>query len=201
MRLKHGRARMVGHGRGGRGATGRGKPIENVGDQGAASQTQQGVDRGVTSHSRRTQQGAGRGNPTPVVSEAHSGAGGRETSPDMPVIPSQFAREVATTMLEMERTRQEEICIQREIRKIFDTVRIIKDDMKVSFASYQLVREAKGEDRDMTLADFESTFEDQYFFEAYRDELRDLFKKLVHGDMTILEYAIIFQSLSRFAPE
>ncbi|GFY97855.1 hypothetical protein Acr_12g0003960 [Actinidia rufa] len=157
--------------------------------------------------------GSSRGNPTPVVPKAHSGAGGRETDPDMPVIPSQFAREVAAAMLEMERTRHEEIRIQREvtsarfregmkefckmnppsfdslgdpmvaghwlsqIRKIFDTVRITKDDMK---------------------ADFESTFEDQYFFESYRDELREQFEKLVQGHMTIFEYAIKFQSLSRF---
>ncbi|GFY88893.1 hypothetical protein Acr_06g0008330 [Actinidia rufa] len=103
---------------------------------------------------------------------------GRETAPEVPVIPSQFAREVAAAMLEMERTRHEEIRIQREatsarfrdgmkefrkmnppsfdglgdpvvaghwlsqIRKIFDTVRITEDDMKVSFASYQLVDEA-----------------------------------------------------------
>ncbi|XP_057497363.1 uncharacterized protein LOC130782081 [Actinidia eriantha] len=238
---------MVGRGRRGRSATGRGTPIEDVGDQGVASQTQQGVDHGVTSRSRRTQQGMGRGNPTPVVFEAHSGAGGRETAPDVPVIPSQFAREVAAAMLEMERTRHEEIRIQREatsarfregmkefrkmnppsfnglgdpvvaghwlsqIRKIFDIVRITEDDMKVSFASYQLVgeankwwesiKEAKGVDRDMTWADFESTFEDQYFSEAYRDELREQFEKLVQGDMTVSEYAIKFQSLSRFAPD
>ncbi|GFZ01085.1 hypothetical protein Acr_14g0007200 [Actinidia rufa] len=100
---------MASHSRGGRGATGQGTPIEDVGDQGVASQTQQGGDRGATSHSRRTQQGVGRGNPTPVVPEAHSGASGRETDTDVPVIPSQFAREVAAAMLEMERTRHEEI--------------------------------------------------------------------------------------------
>ncbi|GFZ18303.1 hypothetical protein Acr_27g0000420 [Actinidia rufa] len=195
MGPKRGRARMVGRGREGRGATGRGTPIEDVGDQGVASQTQQGVDRGVTSRGSSTRQGAGRGNPTPVVPEAHSGASGRETTPEVPVIPSQFAREVAAAMLEMERTRHEEICIQREatsarfregmkefrkmnppsfdglgdpvvaghwlsqIRKIFDTVRITEDDMKVSFASYQLIgeanewwesiKEAKGVDRDL----------------------------------------------------
>ncbi|GFZ11680.1 hypothetical protein Acr_23g0000650 [Actinidia rufa] len=150
---------MAGRGRGGRGATGRGTPIEDVGDQGVASQTQQGVDCGVTSRSRRTQQGAGRGNPTPVVPKAHSGAGGREIASDVPVIPSQFAREVAAAMLEIERTRHEEIPGHwlSQIRKIFDNVRITEDDMKVSFASYQLVgevnewwesiKEAKGMDR------------------------------------------------------
>ncbi|GFZ06878.1 hypothetical protein Acr_18g0010480 [Actinidia rufa] len=202
MGPKRGRARMAGRGRGGHGATGRGTPIENVGNQGIASQTQQGVDRGVTSRSRRTQQRAGSGNPMPVVPEAHSGAGGRETAPDVPVIPSQFAREVAAAMLEMERTRHEKIHIQREvtsarfregmkefrkmnppsfdglgdpvvaghwlsqIRKIFDTVRITEDDMKVSFASYQLVgeanewwesiKEAKGVDRAKKCKRFEN---------------------------------------------
>ncbi|GFZ00955.1 hypothetical protein Acr_14g0005900 [Actinidia rufa] len=58
---------MVGRGRGGRGATGRGTPIEDVDDQGVASQTQQGVDRGVTSRGRSTRQGAGRGKPIPVL--------------------------------------------------------------------------------------------------------------------------------------
>ncbi|GFY96804.1 hypothetical protein Acr_11g0011100 [Actinidia rufa] len=140
----------------------------------------------------------------------------RETTPDVPVILSQFARKVAAAMLEMERTRHEKIHIQRDvtsvnfkeamkefrkmnplsfdglgdpvvvghclsqIRKIFDTVSITEDDMK---------------------ADFESTFKDQYFPEAYRDELKDQFEKLVQGDMKVSEYAIKFQSLSRFAPD
>ena len=61
--------------------------------------------------------------------------------------------------------------------------------MKVSFASYQLVGEAnewwesitetKGVNRGMSWADYESTFEDQYFPEAYRDELKDQFEKLI----------------------
>ena len=53
----------------------------------------------------------------------------------------------------------------------------------------------------MTWANFESTFQDQYFFEAYRDKLKDPFEKLVQGDMTISEYAIKFHYLSRFAPD
>ncbi|GFZ15620.1 hypothetical protein Acr_25g0000290 [Actinidia rufa] len=76
-----------------------------------------------------------------------------------------------------------------QIHKISDIVRITEDDMKVSFASYQLVgevkewwesiKEAKMVDRGMTWANFESTFKDQYFSEAYHDELRDQFEKLV----------------------
>ncbi|GFY93891.1 hypothetical protein Acr_09g0003370 [Actinidia rufa] len=181
----------------------------------------------------------------PVVPEAHSEANGREITPDVLVIPSQFARDVAAAMLEIDKTRNEEIHIQRDvtsarfkeaikefckmnlssfdslgdpvvaghwlcqIRKIFDTVRIIEDDIKVSFASYQLVgeanewwesiKEAKRVDHGTTWANFESTFDDQYFLEAYCDRIRDQFEKLVQGDITILEYAIKFQSLSRFA--
>ncbi|GFY91093.1 hypothetical protein Acr_07g0012890 [Actinidia rufa] len=140
---------MVGRGRGDRGAAGRDTPIKDVGDQGVASQTQQGVDRSVTSCGRRTQQGAGHGNPIPL-----------------------YLRPIVGL-----------------IHKVFDTVRITKDDMKVSFASYQLVgkanewwesiKEAKGVNRGMTWVDFESTFEDQYFPKAYLDEHRDQFKKLV----------------------
>ncbi|GFS42513.1 hypothetical protein Acr_00g0080240 [Actinidia rufa] len=98
-----------------------------------------------------------------------------------------------------------------QVHKIFDTVRIIEDDVKVSFASYQLagkvnewwesIKEAKRVDRGMTWADFESTFEDQYFLEIYLDELRDQFEKLVQCDMIVSEHAIKFQSLFRFAPD
>ncbi|GFZ05293.1 hypothetical protein Acr_17g0008650 [Actinidia rufa] len=115
MGPKRGRARMVGRGRGDRGSTERGTPIEDVRDQGVASHTQRGGDRGATSHNMRTQQGASRGNPTPVVPKAHNGAGGGETTANVPVIPSQFAREVATSKLQMERTRHEKICIQRDV--------------------------------------------------------------------------------------
>ncbi|GFY91108.1 hypothetical protein Acr_07g0013040 [Actinidia rufa] len=204
---------MVGRGRGGRGATGRGTPIEDVGDQGVASQTQQGVDRGVTSRGRSTRQGAGRGNPTPVVPEAHSGAGGRETAPDVPIIPSQFAREVAAAMLEMERNRHEEIRIQREatsarfregmkeFRKMnppsFDGLgdpvvagHWLSQILGEANEWWESIKEAKGVDRGMTWTDFESTFEDQYFPEAYRDELREQFEKLVQGDMTVSDQRI-----------
>ncbi|GFZ16886.1 hypothetical protein Acr_26g0001560 [Actinidia rufa] len=216
---------MAGRGRGGRGATGRGTPIEDVGNQGVASQTQQGVDCGVTSRSRRTQQGAGSGNPMPVIPEAHSRAGGRETAPDVPVIPSQFAREVAAAMLEMERTRHEKIRIQREvtsarfregmkefrkmnppsfdglgdpvvaghwlsqIRKIFDTVRITEDDMKVSFASYQLVgeanewwesiKEAKGVDRGQLGVKANVSGNQFYYFGKFQQEET---KEIAHRD-------------------
>ncbi|XP_058217457.1 uncharacterized protein LOC131328537 [Rhododendron vialii] len=53
----------------------------------------------------------------------------------------------------------------------------------------------------MTWAEFETLFEDQYFPESSRDQLRDQFEKLVQGNMTVSEYTMKFQSLSRFAPE
>ncbi|GFZ15605.1 hypothetical protein Acr_25g0000140 [Actinidia rufa] len=186
---------------------------------GVASQTERGGDHGVTSRGIRTQQGSGHGNPTPVVLEAHSGAGMGETTPDVLVIPSQFVREVAAATPKMERTRHEEIRIQRDvtnayfretmnefrkmnppsfdslgdpvvaghwlskIHKIFDTVRINEDDTKVSFASYQLVGKANE------------------WWESVKDAKGvDLFEKLVQGDVTVSEYAIKFQSLSRFTP-
>ncbi|PSS08047.1 UPF0648 protein like [Actinidia chinensis var. chinensis] len=169
MGPKRGRARMVGRGRGGRDAIGQGTPIEDVGDHGVTSQTQQGVDRSVTSRSKRIQQGSGHENPMPVVHEAHNRASGRETTFDVPVIPSQFAREVATAMLEMERTRHEEIRIQSEV----PSARFREDHPN------RQKKEAKRVDCGMTWVDFESTLEDQYFLEAYRDELRDQFEKLV----------------------
>ncbi|GFZ16880.1 hypothetical protein Acr_26g0001500 [Actinidia rufa] len=99
---------MVGRGRGGRGATGRGTPIEDVGDQGVASQTQQDVDHGVTSRGSDNDARNGRG-------------------------------------LDMRKSVSRErllVPASGKIRKIFDIVRITENDMKVSFASYQLVGEA-----------------------------------------------------------
>ncbi|GFS38418.1 hypothetical protein Acr_00g0057440 [Actinidia rufa] len=188
MGPKRGRARMASHGRGGCGVTGQGTPVE---DQGIASQTQQGGDRGATSRSRRTQQGAGRGKPNASCIKEF-----RKINP--PSFDGLGDPVVAGHWLS-------------QIRKIFYTVRLTEDDMKVSFASYQLVgeanewwesiKEAKGVDCGMTWADFESTFEDQYFPESYRDELREQFEKLVQGGIMVSEYAIKFQSLSRFAPD
>ena len=96
---------MVGCSREGRGMTRQGTPIEDVRDQGVANQTQWGGDRGATSRSMRTQQKAGHGNPTPAVPKAHSGVNGGEITPEVLVIPSQFAREVVAAMLEIQRTR------------------------------------------------------------------------------------------------
>ncbi|XP_058189294.1 uncharacterized protein LOC131306881 [Rhododendron vialii] len=53
----------------------------------------------------------------------------------------------------------------------------------------------------LTWAEFEDLFASQYFPDSSRDQLRDQFEKLEQGNMTVSEYALRFQSLSRFTPE
>ncbi|KAI8530329.1 hypothetical protein RHMOL_Rhmol11G0048800 [Rhododendron molle] len=53
----------------------------------------------------------------------------------------------------------------------------------------------------LTWAEFEMLFEEQYFPQTSHDQLSDEFEKLEKGNMTMLDYALKFQSLSRFAPE
>ncbi|GFZ14666.1 hypothetical protein Acr_24g0008560 [Actinidia rufa] len=53
----------------------------------------------------------------------------------------------------------------------------------------------------MTWAEFEAIFEDQYFPKSFKDMLREQFERLQQGTMTVSEYAMKFQALSRFAPE
>jgi hypothetical protein len=113
-----------------------------------------------------------------------------------------------------------------QIRKIFNALRITEDDLRVSIVAIQLVGEANewwesvlGARRDarrmarainrtneldvenLTWAEFEELFENQYFPVTYREKLRRQFEELEQGNMTVSDYAIKFQSLSRFAPE
>ncbi|GFS40863.1 hypothetical protein Acr_00g0070950 [Actinidia rufa] len=53
----------------------------------------------------------------------------------------------------------------------------------------------------LTWAEFEKMFENQYFPESYREQLRDKFEKFEQGTMTLSEYITQYQALSRFAPE
>ncbi|GFS46038.1 hypothetical protein Acr_00g0099770 [Actinidia rufa] len=53
----------------------------------------------------------------------------------------------------------------------------------------------------LTWAEFEKMFENQYFPESYREQLRDKFEKFEQGTMTLSEYIMQYQALSRFAPE
>lgn len=113
-----------------------------------------------------------------------------------------------------------------ETHKLFNALAIKEDNLRVSILACQLFREgnewwesvlerhrdAKRAGRmvqnvnepdveNLTWAKFEVLFEDQYFLESYKEQLRDQFEKLEQGTMSVSEYAIKFQSLSRFAPE
>ncbi|KAI8530179.1 hypothetical protein RHMOL_Rhmol11G0035700 [Rhododendron molle] len=57
------------------------------------------------------------------------------------------------------------------------------------------------DEENLTWAEFEELFKNQYFLETCREQLREQFEKLEQGSMTVSDYAVKFQSLSRFAPE
>ena len=113
-----------------------------------------------------------------------------------------------------------------EIRKLFNVLVINDDDMRVHLVACQLSGEANEwwesilaarrdarrvaraagnveapDIENLTWAEFEKMFENQYFPESYREQLRDKFEKFEQGTMTISEYATQYQALSRFAPE
>ncbi|GFY97392.1 hypothetical protein Acr_11g0016980 [Actinidia rufa] len=113
-----------------------------------------------------------------------------------------------------------------EIRKLFDVLDVTEDAVRVKLVPCQLSGEAnewwksvlatrkasRGLARtaenvnepnveNMTWAEFEVIFEDQYFPESFKDMLREQFERLEQGAMTVSEYAMKFQALSRFAPE
>ncbi|XP_058189201.1 uncharacterized protein LOC131306790 [Rhododendron vialii] len=113
-----------------------------------------------------------------------------------------------------------------QIQKLFRALGITEDDLRVNIVAVQLTGEAnewwesvlelrkdarraartaaqanEPDVENLTWAEFEVLFEEQYFPETSRDQLRDEFEKLEQGNMTVSEYALKFQSLSRFAPE
>ncbi|XP_058202900.1 uncharacterized protein LOC131317359 [Rhododendron vialii] len=113
-----------------------------------------------------------------------------------------------------------------QIRKNFTALKITEDDLRVSIVAVQLIGEAgewwesilesrkdtrraartaaqanEPDVENLTWAEFEDLFASQYFPDSSRDQLRDQFEKLEQGNMTVSEYALRFQSLSRFAPE
>ncbi|XP_058202941.1 uncharacterized protein LOC131317402 [Rhododendron vialii] len=102
-----------------------------------------------------------------------------------------------------------------QIRKNFTALKITEDDLWVSIVVVQLVEEAsewwesilegrkdaRRAARTAAQAEFEDLFASQYFPDPSRDQLRDQFEKLEQGNMTVSEYALRFQSLSRFPPE
>lgn len=113
-----------------------------------------------------------------------------------------------------------------QIRKLFRALQITEDDLRVNIVAVQLTGEAnerwesvlesrkdtrkaartaaqanKLDVENITWAEFEVLFEEQYFPGTSRDQLSYEFEKLEQGDMTMSEYVIKFQSLSHFAPE
>ncbi|XP_058198446.1 uncharacterized protein LOC131313966 [Rhododendron vialii] len=113
-----------------------------------------------------------------------------------------------------------------QIRKLFRALNIIEDNIRVGIVAVQLVKEAgewwksvlesrkdarraartaaqtnEPDIEDLTWAEFEALFEEQYFPKTSRENLREQFEKLEQGNMIVSEYVQKFQSLSRFAPE
>lgn len=64
-----------------------------------------------------------------------------------------------------------------------------------------MARVANPDAENLTWAKFEELFDNQYFLESYREQLREQFEKLEQGDMTVSDYATKFQTMSHFAPE
>ncbi|XP_057495668.1 uncharacterized protein LOC130780665 [Actinidia eriantha] len=113
-----------------------------------------------------------------------------------------------------------------EIYKLFDVLDMTEDAVRVKLVACQLSGEAnewwksilatrkasRGLARmagnvneldveNMTWAEFEAIFKDQYFLESFKDMLREQFERLEQGTMTMSKYAMKFQALSRFVPE
>ncbi|XP_058180101.1 uncharacterized protein LOC131298641 [Rhododendron vialii] len=85
-----------------------------------------------------------------------------------------------------------------QIRKIFNALKITEDDLRwwesilgvrrdARRAAKVANEEIKPVEESLTWAEFETLFENQYFLESYREQLRNQFER--------------FQTLSRFAPE
>ncbi|GAB2287191.1 hypothetical protein Dimus_039809 [Dionaea muscipula] len=93
-----------------------------------------------------------------------------------------------------------------QVTQILDTLQIMEEDLRVSFATFQLRGDARhwwrltsqmvGSDWE----DFREAFLEKYIPESARDALREEFEHLVQRNMTVDEYAARFTSLLRFAP-
>ncbi|GAB2274029.1 hypothetical protein Dimus_039065 [Dionaea muscipula] len=93
-----------------------------------------------------------------------------------------------------------------QVTQILDTLQIMEEDLRVSFATFQLRGDARhwwrltsqmvGGDWE----DFREAFLEKYIPESARDALREEFEQLVQRSMTVDQYAARFTSLLRFAP-
>ncbi|GFS40677.1 hypothetical protein Acr_00g0069800 [Actinidia rufa] len=80
----------------------------------------------------------------------------------------------------------------------FDVSMARRDARRVA----RVARNIKAPDiENLTWAEFEKMFENQYFPKSNCEQLRDKFEKFEQGTMTISKYATQYQALSRFAPE
>ncbi|XP_058223234.1 uncharacterized protein LOC131332942 [Rhododendron vialii] len=89
-----------------------------------------------------------------------------------------------------------------QMQILINALKITKDDLRDARTTARTVTQVNEPDvENLTCAEFETLFEEQYFPETSREQLRDQFERLEQGSMTVSEYAQKFQSLSQLAPE
>ncbi|XP_075650099.1 uncharacterized protein LOC142620647 [Castanea sativa] len=88
------------------------------------------------------------------------------------------------------------------------------DSQKVNYAAYtfegpveiwwksaeRLLLEGRGDNAQISWAEFVKKFYDQYFTERFRDKEATNFNELVQGSIGVAQYEAKFTNLSRFAP-
>ncbi|XP_023885427.2 uncharacterized protein LOC111997559 isoform X2 [Quercus suber] len=88
------------------------------------------------------------------------------------------------------------------------------DSQKVNYATYmfegpaeiwwksaeRLLLEGRGDNAQISWAEFVKKFYDQYFTERFRDKQAENFEELVQGNMGVAQYEAKFTELSRFSP-
>ncbi|XP_059635499.1 uncharacterized protein LOC132277674 [Cornus florida] len=98
----------------------------------------------------------------------------------------------------------------KQVIKILDIIRVHKNELRVSFASFQFTGDAAQWWKTiknmhnvevMEWGTFTKFFLDKYFPEVARDAKRDEFMFLIQSNMTVNQYEASFTRLSRFAPE
>uniref|UniRef100_A0A5B6ZSV1 CCHC-type domain-containing protein n=1 Tax=Davidia involucrata TaxID=16924 RepID=A0A5B6ZSV1_DAVIN len=93
------------------------------------------------------------------------------------------------------------------VTKILDTLQIVEDNLRVSFAVLQLQGDASKwweYERNTVSGEWEAftkAFLEKYFPEVTKDALREEFEKLIQKNMSVMQYEARFTTLSRFASE
>ena len=89
-----------------------------------------------------------------------------------------------------------------------------RDSQKVNLATYmfegpaeiwwklaeRLLLEGRGDNTQISKAEFVKKFYEQYFIERFRDKQAENFDELVQGSMGVAQYEAKFAELSRFVP-